>query len=115
MGLVLGPLLFALALFAPLPLDPPAQRLAAVFLLVVVFWVTETIPLAARIAAVADSLDALTTARAYRAAVSWEDSIREIRAGFGSQYDPRLEEAFLKALPSLRQLCEEHQLAETLA
>jgi sodium-dependent dicarboxylate transporter 2/3/5 len=46
-GLFLGPALFLLTLAAPSSLDPEAHRLAAVFALVVVFWVTEAIPLAA--------------------------------------------------------------------
>lgn len=46
-ALVLGPLLGLLVLLAPTGLDPAAQRLAAVFALVIVYWVTEAIPLAA--------------------------------------------------------------------
>ena len=44
-GLVLGPLAFLIVFFAPLGLEPPQQRLAAIFLLVVIFWVTEAIPI----------------------------------------------------------------------
>jgi sodium-dependent dicarboxylate transporter 2/3/5 len=45
LGLALGPLL-ALALIAlPLPLEPVAQRMAAVGLLVVTWWITEALPL----------------------------------------------------------------------
>lgn len=47
-GLIAGPLLFAILLFAaPAGLEPAAQRLLAVVALVVIFWVTEAIPLAA--------------------------------------------------------------------
>jgi solute carrier family 13 (sodium-dependent dicarboxylate transporter), member 2/3/5 len=46
-GIFLGPLSFVVLLAAPLPLGPEAHRLAAVFGLVVVLWVTEAIPLAA--------------------------------------------------------------------
>ena len=46
-GLLLGPLLFATVLAAPTGLEPDAHRLAAIFALVIVFWVTEAIPLAA--------------------------------------------------------------------
>jgi sodium-dependent dicarboxylate transporter 2/3/5 len=46
-GLFLGPLAFALAWLAPMPaLTPQAHRLAAIVLLVVVWWITEAIPLA---------------------------------------------------------------------
>ena len=42
-GLVLTPALFLVAWFAPLGLDPRAQRLAAVFAAVIVAWVTEVL------------------------------------------------------------------------
>ena len=45
-GLWLGPLLFVAMLAAPLPLPSPAHRLAAILSLMVVFWVTEALPLA---------------------------------------------------------------------
>jgi sodium-dependent dicarboxylate transporter 2/3/5 len=44
-GLVLAPGLFLVAWFAPLGLDPRAQRLAAVFAAVIVAWVTEVMPI----------------------------------------------------------------------
>jgi sodium-dependent dicarboxylate transporter 2/3/5 len=46
-GLFLGPAVFLLILATPLDLPTDAHRLAAVFGLVVVFWVSEAIPLAA--------------------------------------------------------------------
>lgn len=44
-GLWLGPLLCVALLLAPLPLEPRAHRLAAVTALVIVYWITEPIPL----------------------------------------------------------------------
>ncbi|MFA9471998.1 MAG: anion permease, partial [Deltaproteobacteria bacterium] len=44
-GLVLTPVLFLAAWFAPLGLEPRAQRLAAVFAAVIVAWVTEVLPI----------------------------------------------------------------------
>src|SRR5688572_25649984 len=44
-GLILGPALFLLVLFAPLPLVPAAHKMAAVATLMTVFWVTEAVPL----------------------------------------------------------------------
>lgn len=45
-GFVLGPLLFVLALISPvLDHNPRAHNLLAVFLLVVVWWVTECLPI----------------------------------------------------------------------
>jgi HD-GYP domain-containing protein (c-di-GMP phosphodiesterase class II) len=54
----------------------------------------EQIPLAARIFAIADSFDAMTSDRPYRSALSTEEAVAEIRAGFGTQFDPRCVEAF---------------------
>jgi len=48
----------------------------------------EAIPLAARVFAVADALDALTTDRPYRPASSFADARREVLRGAGSQFDP---------------------------
>ena len=45
-GLFAGPALLAALLAAPLPLGPPAHRLAAVMAMMVVFWITEALPLA---------------------------------------------------------------------
>lgn len=44
-GIWLGPFAFAALLLAPLPLEGGAHRLAAVMALVVVYWVTEALPL----------------------------------------------------------------------
>ncbi|KAF0244699.1 MAG: hypothetical protein FD180_2291 [Planctomycetota bacterium] len=45
-AVVLGPLLFVILWFAPLPLEPLAHRLAAVMALVVTFWIGEPVPVA---------------------------------------------------------------------
>ena len=44
-GLFLTPAMFLAAWFAPLGLDPRAQRLAAVFAAVIVAWITEVVPI----------------------------------------------------------------------
>ncbi|HMQ16977.1 MAG TPA: diguanylate cyclase, partial [Phycisphaerae bacterium] len=54
----------------------------------------EQIPLAARIVAVADVYDALTTDRVYRQAMPFEEARRLIRDASGSQFDPRVVAAF---------------------
>jgi HD-GYP domain-containing protein (c-di-GMP phosphodiesterase class II) len=54
----------------------------------------ETIPLQARVFAVADTLDALTTDRPYRAAVGWAEARQVIRAASGSQFDPAIVAAY---------------------
>jgi solute carrier family 13 (sodium-dependent dicarboxylate transporter), member 2/3/5 len=45
-GLFVGPLVFLLLLAAPLPVPLPAHRVAAILAMMVVFWVTEALPLA---------------------------------------------------------------------
>lgn len=52
------------------------------------------IPLAARIVAVADVFDALTTTRPYKEAWTEEAALREIQAGKGTIFDPRVVEVF---------------------
>lgn len=61
-----------------------------------------SIPLAGRIVAIADSLEAMTSPRAYRGALSWEESVDQIRARVGTQFDPSLYPAFERALPRLK-------------
>ncbi len=48
----------------------------------------EEIPLAARIVAVADTFDAMTSSRAYREARTPEQAVREIQKEAGRQFDP---------------------------
>jgi ribonuclease P protein subunit RPR2 len=62
------------------------------------------IPLAARIFAVADALDAMTSDRPYRRAGSWRDAAAEIARESGGQFDPRVVAAFQEAQPRLHDL-----------
>jgi two-component system cell cycle response regulator len=55
----------------------------------------EQIPLAARIIAICDAYDAMTSARSYRAAMPQQQALAEIRRCAGSQFDPRLTAIFL--------------------
>jgi putative nucleotidyltransferase with HDIG domain len=57
----------------------------------------EDIPLGARIIHVADALDSMRTSRIYRAALSEEEALAELRAGAGTQFCPRCVEALEKA------------------
>jgi HD-GYP domain-containing protein (c-di-GMP phosphodiesterase class II) len=70
--------------------------------------VGDLIPLGARVMAVADSLDAITTDRPYRKALSFDAAITEIKRNAGTQYDPDVVESFLAALddPAFAQLAE---------
>lgn len=58
----------------------------------------EEIPLGARIVAVVDAFDAMTTDRPYRSAMSSEDAVAILRAGAGAQWDARIVECFLASL-----------------
>lgn len=58
----------------------------------------EDIPIEARVMAIADVYDALTSERPYKKAFSKEESRRIIRDGSGSQFDPELASLFLECL-----------------
>jgi putative nucleotidyltransferase with HDIG domain len=62
------------------------------------------IPVCARIFAVADALDAITSDRPYRPARSWEDARREIIAETGRQFDPDVVDAFRESEVGLREI-----------
>jgi diguanylate cyclase (GGDEF)-like protein/PAS domain S-box-containing protein len=55
----------------------------------------EQIPLEARIMSVVDVFDAMTHERAYRKALSREETIAELERGAGTQFDPAVVKAFL--------------------
>jgi len=54
----------------------------------------DEIPLAARIFAVADALDAMTSHRPYRESIGWRNARREIVAQAGEQFDPEVVAVF---------------------
>lgn len=56
----------------------------------------ETIPLGARIIAVVDAFDTLTTDRPYRSRRDITSALDEIRRHRGAQFDPRVAESFLR-------------------
>jgi diguanylate cyclase (GGDEF)-like protein len=58
----------------------------------------EEIPLGARIVAVCDSFDAMTTTRAYRAAMPISEALDELERCAGTQFDPRVVAAFRAVL-----------------
>lgn len=59
----------------------------------------EEIPLGARILAVCDAYDAMTTERPYRKAMTVEDAVTELKSKAGVQFDPQVVEAFLEIVP----------------
>jgi HD-GYP domain-containing protein (c-di-GMP phosphodiesterase class II) len=58
----------------------------------------ERIPLEARIFAVVDAYDAMTSDRPYRKALPHEQTVREIAQQSGTQFDPAVVEAFLRVM-----------------
>jgi HD-GYP domain-containing protein (c-di-GMP phosphodiesterase class II) len=60
----------------------------------------DQIPLGARILAIADAYDAMTSARPYRKAMSIADACAEIERGKGSQFDPAVADVFLNIIMS---------------
>ncbi|NTV53909.1 MAG: HD domain-containing protein, partial [Syntrophaceae bacterium] len=58
----------------------------------------DAIPMEARIVSVMDSFDAMTSDRPYRKALGMAYAINELATHAGSQFDPRVVEAFLAVL-----------------
>jgi putative two-component system response regulator len=58
----------------------------------------EEIPLEGRILAVVDVFDALTNERPYKASWDWPAAVEEIRRCSGTQFDPKVVEAFLQLI-----------------
>jgi PAS domain S-box-containing protein len=67
----------------------------------------DQIPLAARIVAVADVYDALTTKRRYKKAYSHDEAEELIAREKGKQFDPELVEAFLEIAEEFRHIRDE--------
>jgi len=58
----------------------------------------EDIPLGARIVAVADAFDAMTTDRSYKPALASAAALSELRACSGTQFDPAVVETLARLL-----------------
>lgn len=58
----------------------------------------EDIPLEARIIAISDTYDAMTSDRPYRKGLSHEIACEEIKKNAGSQFDPKIVDAYFRAL-----------------
>jgi putative two-component system response regulator len=66
----------------------------------------EAIPWAGRAMAIVDSFEAMTSTQFFRDALPVERAQGEITRGAGSKYDPKLVEAFQKALPVMKKVRE---------
>jgi len=69
------------------------------------------IPFAARIVAVADAYDAMTTHRPYRAPMTREVALEELRTNTGTQFDPMVVDAVARALARKDASRAEHALS----
>jgi len=61
----------------------------------------EEIPLGARILSIADAFDAMRSWRPYKASLSMQDSLNQLRAKAGSVFDPNLVELFVRNIDRL--------------
>ena len=66
----------------------------------------EGIPIEARIMAVADAFDAMTSDRPYRKALSEHAALEELKRNVGSHFDPRVIAAFEQIFPAVRRTLE---------
>jgi len=68
----------------------------------------EEIPLVARLAALADVYDALISARVYKEAMPYEGSIKIIKEGSGTQFDPLVVDALIEIQDEIRKISEQY-------
>jgi diguanylate cyclase (GGDEF)-like protein len=70
----------------------------------------DEIPLLGRIIAVADAFSAMTTDRPYRKGMDWDVALEQIRAGMGSQFDPKMATVFMTAVAKRRRSSQAYEL-----
>ena len=66
----------------------------------------EAIPWGGRVMAIVDSFEAMTSTQFYRDPLPVDRAAQEIERGSGTRYDPKLVEAFRKALPVMQKVRE---------
>ena len=66
----------------------------------------DAIPWPGRVMAVVDSFEAMTTTQFHREPKSVQEAAAEIVKGEGTRYDPKIVEAFRKALPAMKKVRE---------
>ena len=72
----------------------------------------EVIPLSARIMAVADVFDALTSKRVYKPAFPLEKALEILEEGKGKQFDPKCIEVFMESLPEVKVILKKYNKDE---
>lgn len=63
----------------------------------------EAVPLTARILAVADAFDAMTSDRSYRDKLNLEQALEELKKGSGTQFDPEVIKVFRRISQSIKE------------
>jgi putative two-component system response regulator len=66
----------------------------------------EAIPWGGRVMAIVDQFESMTSTQFYRAAMPVEKATEEIARGAGTKFDPKLVEAFTKAVPVMKKVRE---------
>lgn len=66
------------------------------------------IPLLARIVAVADAFDAMTTDRPYKSKVGFDEAMETLKRNSGTQFDPIVVDAFLKYRKKIATIAKKH-------
>jgi HD-GYP domain-containing protein (c-di-GMP phosphodiesterase class II) len=75
----------------------------------------DAIPHLARLMAVVDTFDAMTTDRPYRVGMQIDEALVLIEGGAGTQFDPQCVEAFVRLRPVLQQQLNQYQaLSQTM-
>ncbi len=66
----------------------------------------DAIPWPGRLMAIVDSFESMTTTQVYREPLNVLEAAAEIQEGAGTRFDPKLVEAFKRALPQMRKVLE---------
>ena len=69
----------------------------------------EVIPLSARIMAIADVFDALSSPRVYKPAYPFDEAVSMIKEGAGTQFDPKCVEVFLESIAEVKKVHKKYQ------
>ncbi len=69
----------------------------------------EVIPLSARIMAVADVFDALSSPRVYKPAFPFDEAMKIITDGAGKQFDPKCVEVFAESMSEVKSIYKKYQ------
>ena len=69
----------------------------------------EVIPLSARVMAIADVFDAVSSPRVYKPAFPFDEAVQIIKDGSGTQFDPLCVEVFLESVAEVKKVLKKYQ------